>query len=96
MIDIPALFIFDQPDLGTANILTLVGVAILFIAGVKMWKFIAVGVAGLIAIPFLWFFFHIALKRGRSFNAQLLLNRQFISCTVITTRGTCNNPITQA
>jgi rod shape determining protein RodA len=30
--------------------------AILFVAGVKMWKFIAVGVAGMIAIPFLWFF----------------------------------------
>lgn len=56
LIALPALFIFWQPDLGTATILLLVGISILFLAGVKMWKFIIVGAVGLIAIPFLWLF----------------------------------------
>lgn len=56
IIIIPALLIFNQPDLGTATMLVLVGVSILFIAGVKAWKFIAAFVAGIIAIPLLWIF----------------------------------------
>jgi rod shape determining protein RodA len=56
MIAAPVFLIFSQPDLGTAAILALVGVSVLFMAGVKIWKFVAVGVAGLIAIPFLWIF----------------------------------------
>lgn len=57
MVATPVFFIFYQPDLGTALILLLVGISILFLAGVKAWKFVAVGIAGLIAIPFLWNFF---------------------------------------
>ncbi len=56
LIAVPAFFIFHQPDLGTATILTLVGVSVLFLAGVRMWKFISVGVATLTAIPFAWHF----------------------------------------
>ncbi len=56
MIAVPAFFIFHQPDLGTALILTLVGVSMLFIAGAKMWKFVVAGVGALAAIPFLWIF----------------------------------------
>ncbi len=56
MIAVPAFFIFYQPDLGTATILIMVGVSILFLAGVKMWKFISVGIAALVSIPFAWHF----------------------------------------
>jgi rod shape determining protein RodA len=56
LIAVPVLFIFHQPDLGTGGILLIVGVSVLFLAGVRMWKFAAVGVAGLIAIPFAWSF----------------------------------------
>jgi rod shape determining protein RodA len=56
MISVPAFFIFYQPDLGTAIILVMVGVSVLFLAGVKIWKFISVGVAALVAIPFAWHF----------------------------------------
>jgi len=56
LIAVPAFFIFYQPDLGTASILVLVGISILFLAGVKMWKFFIVGAAGIVAIPFLWIF----------------------------------------
>ncbi len=52
----PAFFIFSQPDFGTAAILVLVGISILFLAGVKIWKFIFAGFIGLITIPFIWFF----------------------------------------
>lgn len=57
LIIIPAALIFLQPDLGTAVILTIVGISILFLAGVRLWKFIIVGIMGVIAIPFLWIFF---------------------------------------
>jgi len=56
MIAVPAFFIFHQPDLGTAMILALVGVSVLFLAGVKMWKFVSIGIASLVAIPFIWHF----------------------------------------
>jgi rod shape determining protein RodA len=52
----PAFFIFSQPDFGTATILVLVGISILFLAGVKIWKFILAGVIGLVTIPFVWLF----------------------------------------
>ena len=56
LVFVPAFFIFHQPDLGTATILMLVGISVLFLAGVKMWKFFSVGIAALVAIPFLWSF----------------------------------------
>lgn len=56
MILTPAFFIFHQPDLGTATILMIAGISVLFLAGVQTWKFISVGVATLIAIPFVWHF----------------------------------------
>ncbi len=68
MIAVPAFFIFDQPDLGTATILLLVGVAILFVAGVRMWKFVFVGVSALIAIPFLWIFVLYDYQKHRILN----------------------------
>ncbi|HLD76764.1 MAG TPA: rod shape-determining protein RodA [Rickettsiales bacterium] len=52
----PSILIFIQPDLGTASILSFVGIVLLFIAGVKLWKFIATGIITLCAIPFLWIF----------------------------------------
>jgi len=56
IIALPAFFIFHQPDLGTASILVITGVSILFLAGVRLWKFVTAGVATLIAIPLLWNF----------------------------------------
>jgi len=56
LISVPTLFIFNQPDLGTALILVMVTIFILFLAGVQLWKFISVGVIALITIPFAWNF----------------------------------------
>jgi rod shape determining protein RodA len=65
LIAAPAFFIFLQPDLGTATILIMVGVSVLFLAGVKMWKFASVGVAVLVAIPFAWNFLLYDYQRQR-------------------------------
>ncbi len=56
MVMIPAVFIFHQPDLGTATILVIVGVSVLFLAGVKLWKFLSVGLVVVLAIPLMWSF----------------------------------------
>ena len=56
MVMIPAVFIFHQPDLGTATILVIVGVSVLFLAGVKLWKFLSVGIVVVLAIPLMWSF----------------------------------------
>ncbi|MDJ0948627.1 MAG: rod shape-determining protein RodA [Alphaproteobacteria bacterium] len=50
----PALLVLKQPDLGTAMMLLLVGAAVFFVAGVRVWKFVAVGLGGLAAIPVVW------------------------------------------
>jgi rod shape determining protein RodA len=68
MIIVPTFFIFDQPDLGTAAIVLLSGISVLFIAGVRAWKFIVVGVGGLIAIPFLWIFVLYDYQKKRILN----------------------------
>ncbi len=54
----PAILILDQPDLGTAIILILTGVSILFMAGIRTWKFIAGGIMTIITIPFFFGFLH--------------------------------------
>ncbi len=56
LIMMPAFLIFKQPDLGTSAILMIIGASVLFMAGVRAWKFISVGVIALIAIPFAWNF----------------------------------------
>jgi rod shape determining protein RodA len=56
LIAIPAIFIFHQPDLGTATILVLAGISVLFLAGIKLWKFFLVGISAIVAVPFLWIF----------------------------------------
>ena len=52
----PAGLVLLQPDLGTAGMLLLIGAAMFFLAGVKLWKFVVVGLLGLGAIPIGWEF----------------------------------------
>lgn len=56
LIAVPAGLVMVQPDLGTATMLTLTGAALFFLAGVRIWKFLVVGAAGLAAMPVLWHF----------------------------------------
>ncbi len=56
MILTPVALVLRQPDLGTAGMLMVGGVAMFFMAGVRMWKFILGGIMGLAAIPLAWKF----------------------------------------
>jgi rod shape determining protein RodA len=67
-IAVPAFFIFHQPDLGTATILLMVGVSVLFLAGVKVWKFVSVGIAALCAVPLIWSFLLYDYQKNRVLN----------------------------
>jgi rod shape determining protein RodA len=64
MIAVPAFFILRQPNLGTALIIIMLGVAMSFAAGVRMWKFWAMGGTAVAAIPVVWHFLH-DYQRGR-------------------------------
>lgn len=52
----PVILIIKQPDLGTAIIVLAIGISLLFLTGIQMWKFNFAGIAGLIGIPFVWKF----------------------------------------
>ena len=63
MIAVPAALILREPNLGTATILSTVGLIMCFMAGVQWRYFIAVGVAGIAAMPVAWHFLHDYQKR---------------------------------
>jgi rod shape determining protein RodA len=52
----PVAMVMRQPDLGTAVMLLAGGGAVFFLAGVRIWKFVVVAVAGLASIPIGWNF----------------------------------------
>jgi rod shape determining protein RodA len=54
LIAAPVGLVAIQPDLGTAAVLIMGATAMLFLAGVRLWKFLVVGGAGLAAIPVAW------------------------------------------
>jgi len=53
---IPAILVLFQPDLGTALTIVALGLMILFISGVKIWKFVLAFFAMLISLPLIWKF----------------------------------------
>ncbi len=53
---IPVALVYRQPDLGTALMIVMGGMAILFLAGLPAWLFIAAGVAVSAAVPIVWQF----------------------------------------
>lgn len=66
LIAVPALLVLRQPDLGTALMMAIGSGALFFLAGVRLWKFTAVLVASLAAIPIAWQFL-------RSYQKQRIL-----------------------
>ncbi|MBM3515695.1 MAG: rod shape-determining protein RodA [Alphaproteobacteria bacterium] len=54
LIGAPFVLIAIQPDLGTAGMILMGSVVMLFLAGVRLWKFAVVGAMGLAAIPIAW------------------------------------------
>jgi rod shape determining protein RodA len=58
IIAIPTLLVSLQPDLGTAMILIVVGLSLLFVSGVQLWKFGLGLCAFAVTCPVFWSFLH--------------------------------------
>ncbi|MFQ5972904.1 MAG: rod shape-determining protein RodA [Alphaproteobacteria bacterium] len=54
LVGAPTFLVLKQPDLGTAVVLAMIGGALFWLAGVRVWQFVAVGAATLAAIPIVW------------------------------------------
>jgi rod shape determining protein RodA len=63
MIAIPTLLVLLQPNLGTAIMLTMVGAALLFVGGARVWLFIVAGLSACAAGPIGFHMMHGYQKR---------------------------------
>ena len=52
----PFALVLLQPDLGTAGVIVMGAAVMFFLAGVRVWKFVTIGVASIAAIPIAWSF----------------------------------------
>jgi rod shape determining protein RodA len=59
----PIALVMRQPDLGTSLLLLMGSGAMFFLAGVRMWKFVLVGLTCLSAIPVIWSMLHVYQKK---------------------------------
>ena len=55
---LPVGLVLKQPDLGTAMMLLMSSGVLFFLAGVRLWKFAIVLVAGMVTVPIAWQFLH--------------------------------------
>jgi rod shape determining protein RodA len=58
LIGVPALLIMDQPDLGTALLVSASGAFVVFLAGIGWARIVMIVGAGLAALPVLWHYMH--------------------------------------
>ena len=58
MVAAPVALVIVQPDLGTALLIIMGSGIVLFMAGVRIWKFMALGGLALAAIPLIWPMLH--------------------------------------
>lgn len=63
IVALPTALILRQPDLGTAIMLAMTAGAVMFLAGVRLWKFAVIGVAAMAAAPIAWQFLHTYQKK---------------------------------
>jgi rod shape determining protein RodA len=54
----PVGLVMVQPDLGTAMMVLLGGATLLFVAGVRLWMFLAATIGAVGCLPFAWSFMH--------------------------------------
>jgi rod shape determining protein RodA len=54
----PVGLVMVQPDLGTALMVLLGGAALLFVAGVRLWMFMAAAIGAIGCLPIAWSFMH--------------------------------------
>ena len=65
MLALPVVLVLRQPDLGTAILILITGIAIFFLAGVRAWIFIAAGLAAISAIVPIWKFVLLDYQKQR-------------------------------
>src|SRR5690606_21403984 len=58
MVAVPAALVLRQPDLGTATMLVAGSAVLVFLAGVRWWKFVLVAALGAAAVPVAWNMLH--------------------------------------
>jgi rod shape determining protein RodA len=63
IVALPTALILRQPDLGTAIMLAMTAGAVMFLAGVRLWKFAVIGVAAMASAPIAWQFLHTYQKK---------------------------------
>lgn len=63
IIAVPSLLLLRQPDLGTMLLLGASGCAVIFVAGIRLWKVIAVLASCIGAAPIFWMLMHDYQKR---------------------------------
>ena len=51
---VPVALVMVQPDLGTAMVLLFAGTAVMFVAGVRLWKFMLAGLLSVASLPIAW------------------------------------------
>lgn len=68
---IPSALIYMQPDLGTALMLIMVFMPIIFLVGIKLWTMLVIGLGVLISTPFAWYFL---LKPYQKDRIKIFLN----------------------
>ncbi len=63
LVAMPVALVLRQPDLGTAMLLLIGSTAMFFLAGVRIWKFVLVGLVGLASVPVVWSMLHAYQKK---------------------------------
>jgi len=63
MVIMPVALVLRQPDLGTAMLLLIGSGAMFFLGGVRIWKFVLVGLVGLASVPVIWSMLHTYQKK---------------------------------
>ncbi|MDR2417391.1 MAG: rod shape-determining protein RodA [Holosporales bacterium] len=63
MVAVPCGFILKQPDLGNALILVSVGLGVIFLAGIQLWKMSVAFFLGICGLPFAWQHMHAYQKK---------------------------------
>lgn len=56
LIFVPAILVLKQPDLGTAVLLIIIGISLMFVAGAKLWYFVGAFGGLLATLPVMWGF----------------------------------------
>ena len=63
LVAVPMALVLRQPDLGTAGVVAMVGAAMFWLGGARLWQFATVAAAAAAAVPLGWQFLHTYQKQ---------------------------------